>query len=342
MSAALPCRNSATFARAMVEADVLKPCHWRGSPQDSIQRAIRDLYKGEWFNMAMVYTDDIEREEGKSNHFQNYSADQYREHAKIGDKAKVGGILFRQNEAPYQLTIGPWMDKLEAAKAGLGESVLAIMRQASNAGFGIIDPCQAYSDAQNFHWEGETDHKVREKMLWEEEVDELKRLKKFKEAEALKPESIDMFRLTDFKLPRWALSPKVHGWFKKFQPNDLRIKQATLMQSEIGHQIIEAAHDALRAKDRVKVANDYGHLEYPSEYCCPFYVRWAVDDGVARIIDDGYEMEMQTGENHDVSYCNLFEWTDHEKMVDSIRNLPALLDVTYHVERIVKLCGTLL
>lgn len=341
LAAALPCRTSAVFAKAMVEARVMKPCHWRGAPSASVQAAVDDLCEGEWLNVHMTFTDDIEREDRK-DYGRNYEAACYREHAKLGNGDKVGGLIFRQNEAPCQVAVGTWMERLEAAKPGLGQTIMGVMRRVGNASFGIIDPHQVWETASALYWQGEDTHEEQEKILFEEHVEWLKGQKKHAEAKAFTKDKVEMFRETDFKVPRWGMHPEIQPWFQKFRPNDLRLKNSTLVQAEVGRQIIEVAHGALAAAEKVQGQNDYGHIEYPSEFCTPFYVRWDKDDGIARVVDDAYECEMQCGENHDITYCNLFTWDDEEKMRESVRNLPALFNATYQLERLLKLCGTVL
>lgn len=355
LSAELPRANASLFARVMARADVLKPEHWTGTPAESIERCIDSMYRGDKLNVCFKYTDDIERESEDSRRYGGaYDAGPYREHAELSSEAKVGGIIFQPNEVAINYTVGHWMDRLEAAKPGLGESVLAILRTVANEGFGIIDPCQAWYNASSFHWEGEEDHKHREQMLYEEHIqwlqDQVKKGTKEEKAKAqteitnYRKEKVEIFRVTDFKVPKWAFAPKLHGWFKNFRPNDLRLRdKPTLVQQEVGRSIIEAAHECLAYKGKLKQSdNDYNHIEHPSEYVAPWYIRWAEDDGCARVIDDGYEMESQCGESHDISYCRLFEWGDEEHMLKQVKCLPALLESTARVEKLVELIGKML
>lgn len=298
-TAELSRKDSRVFARALVEVGLMKSAHWTGNVSDSIRNCLQTLGEFRDVSVNLHYTDDFER---ANEHGCQLDASQWKHQRKLDREAQVGAIWFTHGNPAWHV-VGRTLDGLEAAMPGLGQTILCVLQEAGSATLGLLSPADTFAWASQLYWQGEDDERVTL-----EEVDD--------------PNCVFRRSHLEEDIPAWTFHPKTLHNFDDLETVPLKHEQDRWLAAKI----LAAAKDLRDRTKAIKLTNDTCWLEYPSSLASAFIVRWTEDDATARVLDDAYEYECQTGETiMDLPFLALFPWGDDAALRRILGALPDFL-----------------
>lgn len=304
LDAGVPCtaelsrKDGRVFARALVEVGLMKPAHWTGNVSDSIRNCLQALGEFRDVSVNLHYTDDFER---ANEHGGQLDASQWKHQRKLDRAAQVGAIWFTHGNPAWHV-VGRTLDGLEAAMPGLGQTILCVLQEAGSATLGLISPADTFAWASHLYWQGEEDERVTL-----EEVDD--------------PNCVFRRCHLEADIPAWSFHPKRLENFEDLEAVPLKSEQDRWLAAKI----LAAAKDLRTCAQGVKLTNDVGWLEYPSNLASAVILRWT-EDATNRVLDDAYEYECQSGETiMDLPFLALFPWGDEGALRRILGALPEFL-----------------
>jgi PRTRC genetic system protein F len=344
ISSARPRQGVEIYLQAMAELDILKPQHWY--PNDasrSMKAAISTLFPGvEMDRMSFHVTDDMER--GNGHQTWDYDPSTIREKHKFSALTVVGGFYLTCNDFPRWMNIGPKLSKLEKQCKGFGQTIIDVIARSSWCLTGAVTPAAVAYQASGHYWMGENDESLVVDEQFGDAKDYLTRdgasaEEKAKGLALTKDNLEDIFRKKDLYrggVPEWAFTPKSWGGSRISSMKSVHLKQATLYEMERAQQILALLKKLLTYND----TNEREWVDYPSEFTVQWVLRWNDEDNFFRIIDDCYQVECQSGDNHDISWAAFFRSGDPGDVRRALRRVIKMAEGIKVLEKLIDIIGT--
>ena len=314
------------FAECLAELGVLQRKHWKGDIAKSVKAALRDLDKLKSSGLHIDYTDDLSAYSGAGCDF---CVDSARE--ELSYNGPIGAILFFSNNPSWWL-LGDTLERLEGAKNGLGETILAILETSLCRGLGAVTPTAALYMAQHHYWMGEDDETL-DREEWLESA-----------GPNAKPEDYGGFTRAEFdqSFPKWAIHPEV----KLTLSTEVSPNGGTLAETFGEFPAIIAAATDLQEYSRTSEANNLprdstrAFDKSNSEILVPFILRWSKRDAMVRITDDIHEQECHcAGEINPAAYTIAFPMDDRNQVRAALSHIPTIFELTRRAEALIALIG---